>query len=150
METKKVRILVKRLVPEARMPERANPNDAGADVYAVSMEKKNLFRDKAVIFYGTGLAFAIPDGCWMDLRPRSSVFKTGLMLCNSVGTIDAGYRGEVKALFYSTPGDYPYGVGDKVAQLVISNARPEDVEFVEVDELPSEGDRRGGFGSTGK
>lgn len=150
---KKIKILVKRLVPEAKLPERANPSDAGADVYAVSKDDKITHRylDKLVISYGTGLAFAIPEGYWMDLRPRSSVFKTGMVLCNSIGTIDAGYRGEVKALFYSNPGDWPYSVGDKIAQLVVMpNASPLDVEFVEVEELPAEGDRGGGFGSTGK
>ena len=145
----KVKIYVKKLTPTARMPERAHDDDAGADVYADS--KHLLYVDYDVISYGTGLAFAVPDGYWMDLRPRSSVYKTGLMLANGVGTIDAGYRGEVKAVFNTIWRNNPYNVGDKIAQLVVMpNVSPRNVEFVEVDELPSENDRGGGFGSTGK
>lgn len=155
----KVRILVKRLSPDARLPERAHFDDAGADVFAASCTYEpanySCTDKKNVITYGTGLAMAIPSGYWIDMRPRSSVYKTGMYLCNSVGTIDAGYRGEVMAKFYS---DIPYEdncnsykVGDKIAQLVVlPNVSPTDVEFVEVDELPDVNDRKGGFGSTGR
>lgn len=146
-----VRILVKRLVPEAKLPERAHPDDKGADVYAVTKSIACMFENgRDVLCYGTGLAFAIPSGYSIELRPRSSVYRTGMVLCNSVGTIDAGYRGEVKAMFYSDPGSKPYSVGDKVAQLVVSECPATEVEFVEVDELPSSDRGEGGFGSTGK
>lgn len=146
-------IPVKRLDPRARMPERAHLDDAGADVYAVSLSESCL-NDKVVITYGTGLAAAVPQGKWLDLRPRSSVYKTGMWMCNSVGTIDAGYRGEIMMKFYcdrSLAEDKTYKVGDRIGQLVVMpDVSPLDVEFVEVDELPDANDRNGGFGSTGK
>ena len=149
----KVVIPVKRLVPNARLPERAHPDDAGADVYAVSWSEA-FVNDRIVITYGTGLAAAAPQGKWLDLRPRSSVCKTGMWMCNSVGTIDAGYRGEIMMKFYcdrSLADDRTYKVGDRIGQLVVMpDVSPLDVEFVEVDELPDANDRQGGFGSTGK
>lgn len=146
-----VKIFVKRLVPEARLPERAHFDDKGADVYATSRNIAMMFHEgKDVLCYGTGLAFAIPSGYSMELRPRSSVYKTGMSLCNSVGTIDAQYRGEVKAMFYSDDNCKPYNVGDKIAQLVVPECLATEVEFVEVDELPESARGEGGFGSTGK
>ncbi len=146
----KVVIKVKRLVPEARMPERAHFDDKGADVYAVSKTTNFLFDNKDVLCYGTGLALEIPSGYSVELRPRSSVFKTGMILCNSIGTIDAGYRGEVKAMFYADHESRPYNVGDKIAQLVVPECLATEVEFVEVDELGDSSRGEGGFGSTGK
>ena len=145
---------MKRLSPYAQLPQRSHVDDAGVDVFAVS-RTETFVSDKQVITYGTGLAMAIPSGYWIDLRARSSVYKTGMYLCNGVGTIDAGYRGEVLAKFYYDTTlmdeDKTYKVGDKIAQLIVmSNVSPLDVEFVEVDTLPDENDRKGGFGSTGK
>ena len=146
---KKVKILVKRLNHDAKLPFRAHDADAGADVFATS--KKYIDIDHDVICYGTGLALAIPDGYWVDLRARSSVYKTGQFLANGVGTIDSGYRGEVMAVFYNTNTDAnSYSIGDRIAQFVVMpNVSPMDVEFVEVDELPSSERGDGGFGSSG-
>ena len=142
-------VYVKRLSKTAKMPERSHEDDAGADVFADS--KRLMDPDNDVFSYGTGLALAIPKGYWMDLRARSSIYKTGLQLANGVGTIDAGYRGEVRAIFYTNHHKKPYEVGDKIAQLVLMpNVSPMDVRFVEVDELPMDNDRGGGFGSTGR
>ena len=146
----KVVIKVKRLVPEARMPERAHEGDKGADVFACSKSLACWFDNKDVICYGTGLALEIPVGYSVELRPRSSVYKTGMSLCNSIGTIDAGYRGEVKAMFYSDSCCKPYDVGDRIAQLVVPECLATEVEFVEVDELQDSERGEGGFGSTGK
>lgn len=146
----KVVVKVKRLSPQARMPERAHFGDKGADVYAVSKNIVMMTDTKDVICYGTGLAFEIPVGYSVELRPRSSVYKTGMSLCNSIGTIDAGYRGEVKAMFYADHCSKPYNVGDKIAQLVVPECLATEVEFVEVDELTESVRGDGGFGSTGK
>ena len=145
-----IRILVKRLVPEARMPERAHADDKGADVRAVSKSIACMFENKDVLCYGTGLAFAVPSGYSLELRPRSSVYRTGMSLCNSIGTIDAQYRGEVKAMFYADTCCNPYSVGDRVAQIVVPECLATEVEFVEVDELPESERGECGFGSTGK
>ena len=152
----KADIPIKRLFANARMPERAHADDAGADVFANSVSLSENEDGKIVVTYGTGLAAAVPQGKWLDLRPRSSVYKTGMWLCNSVGTIDAGYRGEIMMKFYCDSrkdfdGKPTYRVGDRIGQLVVMpDVSPLDVRFVEVNELPSENDRKGGFGSTGK
>lgn len=146
----KVVIKVKRLAPQARMPERAHFGDKGADVFACSKSISCWFDSKDVICYGTGLALEVPVGYSVELRPRSSVYKTGMSLCNSIGTIDAGYRGEVKAMFYADHYSKPYEVGDKMAQLVVPECLATEVEFVEVDELQDSERGEGGFGSTGK
>lgn len=102
--------------------------------------------------YGTGLRFAIPKGYELECRPRSSIYKTGLVLTNSCGTVDCGYDGEVKAKFYAVKNGTPYEVGDRIMQIRVNPARYDEVDFVLVDELPEQiGSRgKGGFGSTGE
>ena len=85
----------------------------------------------------------------IDFRPRSSVWKTGMVLCNSCGTVDRGYTGEVCAFFYHVMPDMPkYEPGDRVAQMKIGFTVP--IEFVDVEELDETDRGNGGFGSTGK
>lgn len=143
-----VLIPFKRLDERAKPPCRAHEGDAGFDVTAIEVRKEN-----GVYIYRTGLAFAVPKGCWLDARARSSIYKTGLILCNGVGTIDSSYRGEVQAMFYDNDFDFPepYRVGDRIMQLIPMPCRADEVEFVEVKELPESWDGRGtgGFGSTG-
>ena len=151
----KVTILFKKLVPEAKAPARAHDGDAGWDVTAVeAWSEHNCDENNCIICYRTGLAFAIPKGYWIDVRPRSSVFHTGLIMSNSCGVVDSGYRSEVMAVFYCIPGYNrdEYSRGDRIAQLIVQPALTTDVEFVEVDELPPSDDGRGegGFGSTGR
>lgn len=147
-------ILFKRLDPRAIPPRRAHDGDAGLDIFAISRE---MDLETGAIVYHTGLAFAVPRGMWLDARARSSIYKTGLSLCNGVGTIDAGYRGEVLGIFYNAvptcPAYFrPYHVGDRVLQLVPMPCRCDEVEFREVETLPPSQDGRGasGFGSTGR
>ena len=85
----------------------------------------------------------------IDARPRSSIWKTGMVLSNAVGTIDEHYRGEVSAIFYHVlPWRKRYRVGQKICQIKLGLTLP--LEFIEVEQL-SETDRGdGGFGSTGK
>ena len=84
-----------------------------------------------------------------DFRPRSSIWKTGMVLCNSCGTIDRGYTGEVCLFFYHVMPDMPkYEPGDRVAQMKIGFTVP--IEFVDVEELEKTERGDGGFGSTGK
>ena len=147
-------ILFKRLDPRAIPPRRAHDGDAGWDIYAISRE---MDLETGAIVYRTGLAFAVPRGMWLDARARSSIYRTGLCLCNGVGTIDSGYRGEVMACFYNAASAHPayfkpYHVGDRILQLVPMPVRCDEVEFREVDKLPPPLDGRGaaGFGSTGR
>lgn len=135
---------LKKLTPSATIPQYAHKSDAAFDFVATSCVYDP---DLKTFTYHTGIACEIEPGYEMQLRARSSVYKTGLFLCNSVGTIDSGYRGEIMFKFYSINGVTPYIIGDRIGQGLI-NKLPE-VTIVEVEEL-SESDRgEGGFGSTG-
>jgi dUTP pyrophosphatase len=98
----------------------------------------------------TGVAIALPDGYAAFVHPRSGLAaKAGLSLVNAPGTIDAGYRGEIKVVLVNLDPREPITLsrGDRIAQLVVQ--RVERAEFVEVTELPESMRAAGGFGSTG-
>lgn len=135
-----MKVNIKKLHPDAVIPKYAKVGDAGMDLTCVSYEDCGIYNE-----YKTGLAVEIPEGFVGYVFPRSSVSKIGSSLCNSVGVVDSGYRGEVSLRFYGGPGHYE--PGDRVGQLVIMPVP--SVEFVEVDELSSTDRGTGGFGSTG-
>lgn len=135
-------IKIKKLHPNAIIPEYAKIGDAGLDLTAVDFEVTGLH-----ITYKTGLAIAIPEGFVGLLFPRSSVYKTGQYLTNSVGVIDSGYRGEIMLKFTRPELDSQYKVGDRVGQLIIM-PYPQ-VKFEEVEDLGATDRGVGGFGSTG-
>lgn len=138
-------IKIKKLHPDAKMPFRANPTDAGADLVAVSRD----YNIEGTITYGIGLSFEIPKGYCGLLIPRSSCSKMDLQMPNSVGVIDSDYRGEVKAIFAASKSNpITYDINDRVAQLLIVPI--ELATFTEVDELSDTERGDGGFGSTGK
>lgn len=134
----------KKLDKNAVTPSKAYPGDAGFDLTAVSVE--DLPNGK--IKYGTGISVEIPEGYVGLVFPRSSIYKFGLMLSNAVGVIDAGFRGEIKAVFRQTYGEFAYQVGDRIAQLVIMPI-PE-IELQETDELSESKRGTGGYGSSGR
>lgn len=139
-------VKIKKLVPEAIVPVYAKEGDAGLDLTATSREINNQF-----IELGTGLAIEIPKGFVGLIFPRSSISKTDLILANSVGVIDSGYRGEIKCRFKANKSVdimTMYSVGEKVAQLII--VPYPQINLVEVDELTDTARGEGGFGSTGK
>ena len=138
-----VNLKVKKIFSNAVVPSYTKLGDAGMDLTAISLEKNGEYYE-----YVTGLAIELPLGYVGLVFPRSSISKTDHYLRNSVGVIDAGYRGEIK-IRMSVPflGGVEYKVGDRVAQLVIIKLPWVNIE--QVDEL-SETDRgEGGFGSTG-
>lgn len=147
-----MKIKVKKLNPNAVIPYKSHDNDFCYDCVATSCEEiaPNVYK------YGLGLAFEIVreddvDDFVLDIdaRPRSSVWKTGMVLSNCVGTIDEPYRGEVAAIFYHVMPDMPkYEVGDRIVQISIGITS--QIEFEEVDELSQTERGAGGFGSTGK
>lgn len=143
-----IEVKVKKLVPEAVIPQKARKGDAGFDLVAVS----TMFEKRQYV-YGTGLAFEIPDGYVGLVFPRSSVYKKDLIMSNCVGVIDSGYRGEIMARFNlaGRPDDSDglpmYKKGERIAQMVI--VKLPDVELVEADELGQSERGEGGFGSTG-
>jgi dUTP pyrophosphatase len=141
------RLPFKRLDPEASLPDRAHPGDAGLDLRAVA-DVEVAPGERAMV--PTGIAVAIPDGHAGLVLPRSGLAtKHGLTLANAPGLIDAGYRGEVICAVVNLDREAPVSIarGDRIAQLVIV-AVP-DLEPAWVDELPSSSRGGGGFGSTG-
>lgn len=139
---------VRRLRPDAQLPSRAHPWDAGLDLVA-AQELTLLPGARGVV--PTGIAVAIPSG-WAGLVvPRSGLARRqGITLTNSPGLIDAGYRGEVQILVINHD-DAPQTIaaGERIAQLVVVPMLMAPVR--EVEELPgSDGRGRGGFGSSGR
>lgn len=136
---------VKKLNKNAVVPQFAKPGDAGMDLTAVSKEADSNNN----IVYGIGIALEIPEGYVGLIFPRSSNSKQDLLLSNSVGVIDSGYRGEIivkfKKLFNPA---ISYNIGERVAQLVLMKLPVVHIE--EVTELSSSERGTGGFGSTGK
>ena len=129
------------------VPEYAHPGDAGADLIAA---EPVVLEPGMRATVGTGISVALPDGYVAFVVPRSGLASThGITIVNSPGTIDAGYRGEIRVTLLNTDTSVPYSVavGDRIAQIIVmpvSRAR-----FVPVTDLP--GSHRGdaGFGSTG-
>lgn len=141
-----VDVLVVRLDAGLPLPARAHPGDAGVDLYtAVDVELGP--GERAVV--ATGLAIALPDGYAAFVHPRSGLAADyGVTLVNTPGTVDAGYRGEIKVIMFNTDRSRAvrFTRGDRIAQLVVQ--RVERPVFHEVTELPGSGRGSGGFGSS--
>src|SRR6266849_1580369 len=145
--TDPVDVLIKRLDPELPLPARSHAGDAGVDlVTAVDVELRP--GERAMV--PTGVAIALPDGYAAFVHPRSGLAaKHGITIVNAPGTVDAGYRGEIRVTLLNTDAAeaVKFQRGDRIAQLVIQRvARP---VFHEVDTLPGSARGDGGFGSTG-
>jgi dUTP pyrophosphatase len=140
-------LAVARLVPEATLPTRAYPGDAGLDLYAV--ESATIWPGQRASV-GTGIAVQIPDGQAGLVLPRSGLAaKHGIALVNAPGLIDAGYRGELRVLLLNTDPEQAFQVepGERIAQLVLVDIRTPEVS--EVAALKPSERGRGGFGSSG-
>lgn len=130
-----------------QVPVYAHPGDAGADL--VSTESLRLEPGRRALV-GTGVRIALPDGYAAFVVPRSGLAaRHGITIVNSPGTVDAGYRGEIKVTLLNTDPEAAYDIaaGDRIAQLIVmpvSRAR-----FIPVAELPGSIRGEGGFGSTG-
>jgi dUTP pyrophosphatase len=145
--TDELEVLLHRLDPDLPLPAYARPGDAGADlVTAVDVELQP--GERAVV--PTGVALALPEGYAAFVHPRSGLAaRLGISLVNAPGTIDAGYRGEIRATLINLDPKEPVRLrrGDRIAQLVVQ--RVERVRFTEVPVLPTSIRADGGFGSTG-
>lgn len=137
-----MKIKIKKLHPDAVLPKYSQVGDAGLDIVAITKEITDKF-----IEYKTGLALEIPKGYVCLIFPRSSISKKDLMLCNSVGVLDSGYRGELIFRFQNLGKDH-YDIGDKIGQIIII-PYPK-IEIQETDRLSSSERGKEGFGSTGK
>ena len=142
-----IRVLVQRLDPAAELPRYQLDGDAGADL-VTTVDVVLEPGQRAVL--PTGVAMALPDGYAAFVYPRSGLAaRVGLSLVNAPGTIDAGYRGEVKVIVINLDPVSAVRLhrGDRIAQLVVQ--RVERAEFAEVDSLPESVRGAGGHGSTG-
>jgi dUTP pyrophosphatase len=141
-------VLIKRLDPRLPLPGYAHPGDAGADLVAACDVELGP-GERAVV--PTGMAIALPPGFAAFVHPRSGLAaKHGVTLVNAPGTVDAGYRGEIKVTLLNTDLKEPvrFVRGDRIAQLIIQ--RVERAVFHEVEVLPGSARGEGGFGSTGR
>jgi dUTP pyrophosphatase len=146
-QTVDVQIQVLRLDPGLPVPTYAHPGDAGADL-VTAVDVTLTPGERALV--PTGISLALPDGYVALVHPRSGLAaRHGLSIVNTPGTIDAGYRGEIKVLLINHDPQETIELrrGDRVAQLVIQ--RFERAAFVEVDALPESSRGAGGYGSTG-
>lgn len=151
-------VKIKKLYEDSILPTKAHDTDAGYDLYAHS---KSLDCDGNIV-YGIGVAMEIPKGYVGLIFPRSSNAKKPILLSNSVGVLDSGFRGEVLFKFKpSIVADEPdvaylperiysdaYNIGERIGQIIIM-PYPE-IEFVEVDELSDTDRGNGAYGSSGK
>ena len=139
---------VRRLRPDLPLPAYAHPGDAGADLCAA---EDVVLPPGGRATVGTGLAVAVPAGHAAFVHPRSGLAaRHGITVVNAPGTVDAGYRGEVRVVLLNTDRHEPFTVhrGDRIAQLVVQPVTT--VRFVDVEELPPTPRGEGGFGSTGR
>jgi dUTP pyrophosphatase len=160
-----MKVKFKKYDKDARIPEKAYAKDFCYDVYAISEEEiaPNVWK------YGFGFGLQIerdiellednaikyldlkssPVNLSIDIRPRSSVWKTGMVLSNCEGTGDEGFTNSYSAVFYHVMPNMPrYKVGDKIAQLKIGITFP--IKFVEVEEFDETERGMRGYGSSGK
>ena len=155
MTQENIDLKIKKLHPDAIIPSFAKTGDAGLDLTAVEFDTD----DNGNAVYKIGLAFEIPQGYVGLLFPRSSNASKDLILSNSVGVIDSGYRGEVMVKFKfvkpfgterALEGDFPviYKVGERVAQLILMKLP--NITIVETTLLSETERGTGGYGSTGK
>jgi dUTP pyrophosphatase len=140
-------VSVQRLAPDVPLPTYAMPGDAGADL-VTTVDVVLQPGERALL--PTGLAIALPPGFVGFVHPRSGLaIRAGLGLVNAPGTIDAGYRGEIKVIVINHDRSEPIALqrGERIAQLVVQ--RVEHAVFVETGELPATERGTGGHGSTG-
>jgi dUTP pyrophosphatase len=140
-------VQVVRLDAELPLPSYAHPGDAGADLLT-TVDVRLAPGERAMV--PTGVAIALPVGYVALVHPRSGLAaRHGLSIVNTPGTVDAGYRGEIKVMLINLDPVSPIELcrGDRIAQLVVQ--RVERARFVEVGELPGSARGDGGYGSTG-
>ncbi|HTI22165.1 MAG TPA: dUTP diphosphatase [Kutzneria sp.] len=142
-----VQVLLSRIDPGVPVPSYATAGDAGVDLVTTT-DVVIAPGERAVV--GTGVAVALPIGFAGFVHPRSGLAaRVGLSVVNTPGTIDAGYRGEIRVCLINHDLREPITLrrGDRIAQLVVQ--RVEHVVFEEVDRLPDSERGTGGYGSTG-
>ena len=131
------------------LPEYQTPLSAGLDIRA-HLDESVTLRPLERAMIPTGLFVELPEGCEMQIRPRSGLAaKHGVTVLNSPGTIDADYRGEIKVILVNLSNEpFTIEAGERIAQMIV--ARYEQIEWLPVEELGATERGAGGFGSTGR
>lgn len=135
------------LITGAQIPTYAHPGDAGADLYS---NEDLVLKPGQRAMVGTGISIALPAGTVAFVVPRSGLAaKHGITVVNAPGTVDAGYRGEIKVLLLNTDTEHDFVIqrGDRIAQVIIMNYV--QARFIPAETLPGSDRGEGGFGSTG-
>jgi len=141
-----LKIEITKIDDAAIIPSYAHEGDAGVDLYSI---KEYVLQPGKRILVQTGIKIAVPKGYEAQVRPKSGLaLKFGLSVCNTPGTIDSGYRGEV-GIIVINHGEQVYTIEkqSKIAQLVV--CKVEHAQFEEVKTLDATSRNEGGFGSTG-
>lgn len=139
--------LVEVLIQADYAPLYAHPGDAGADLVSTDTL---VLEPGARATVGTGVSIALPDGYVCFVVPRSGLaFKHGITIVNAPGTVDAGYRGEIKVSLLNTDQSLSFAInaGDRIAQMIVMPVSR--AKFIPVTALPGSDRGDGGFGSTG-
>ncbi len=139
-------IKIKKIIKEAKIPSYAHEGDAGMDLFSTDSIVLKPMERKLI---PTGLSIALPLGFEAQIRPKSGLaVKHGLLVLNTPGTIDAGYRGEIKVILMNlSTEEYKIEKGSKIAQMIIAKVETAKITIVENLDNTSRG--KGGFGSTG-
>lgn len=132
---------------DAKMPLRANEGDAGLDVFSI---EEKVIKPGETALIGTGIQMELPKGTEAQIRPRSGLaLKYAVTVLNSPGTIDEGYRGELKVILINHgKEDFIVETGMRIAQMVIAPVL--SIRLIEVEGLSDSARGQGGFGSSGK
>ena len=148
-DIKPIVVKFKKLHPDAIVPTKATKGSACFDVYSL---RRECLEGNGIYLVETGIACEVPEGYFLDVRPRSGLSLKGVVLLNSPGTLDSDYRGELKIMLYnygrSHNGNFFIEKGDRIAQIRLVKEEP--TEFIEVQELTETDRGKGGFGSTGR
>ena len=140
-----MKLNIKLLRENSKLPRKAHPTDAGYDLFVSEIKKKSLFK----VHYKLGFSVDFNESQYAEVPPRSSVHKRFMWMANSFGVIDNGYKGEWQAVFYRIPFiSRPYKVGDACCQAIFKYMQDDQLEFREVDSVGSSDRGDGGFGHT--
>lgn len=141
-----IKVKIKKIKKNAVIPQYAKKGDAGVDLCST---EDYVLKPGERTLVSTGIKISVPEGYEAQVRPRSGLaIKNGISICNTPGTIDSGYRGEVGVIVINHgQEEFEIKKGARIAQMILNKV--ETAEFEEVDELDETERGEGGFGHTG-
>ena len=144
-----VKVLIKKLFPEVKLPSYKTSGASGMDLMAF-IKSSITIKPKTSFLIPTGISMAFAEDYEIQIRPRSGLAaKNNISILNTPGTVDSDYRGEIKVIIYNHGNkDFVINNNDRIAQMILTPVVK--MEFEETDKLPQTMRGKGGFGSTGK